>query len=50
MEHTFSRCENCEWLIEKGELPACLLTGKNTGLLLCCDKFKENTGKHITLF
>lgn len=50
MKHTFDRCENCEWLIKKDDLPACLLTNKNTGLLLCCDKFKDKTEEHVTLF
>lgn len=50
MEHTFNRCENCEWLIIKDDLPLCLLTNRNTGLFLCCEKFRGKTGNHITLF
>ena len=48
MEHEFSRCENCEFLINNNNMPECILQNKNVGILHCCDKYKERTGEHIT--
>ena len=44
----FKRCEVCEWLSEKNEMPFCLLKEKQVGLLTFCNEFKPATGNHIS--
>ena len=46
-------CEHCEWCCYHGEyniLARCLLDGKEKGLVEACDRFKETTGHHFTIY
>lgn len=46
-------CSNCDFKIEQinyrnDEIPVCILTNKQVGLLENCKKYKPKTGEHIT--